>query len=135
MIIVIILFGYLIKFIILLSKPKLGEVINKNFDHIIVSPGININNCKLRNVLKKNLKKIYTDLDIFFSQYSNNTNITITGTNGKSTTAKIIYEVLRQKKNDVRLVGNIGNPILLEKNNEQINLDAILAKEILANLP
>ena len=92
------------------------KVINKNFDHIIVSPGININNCKLRNILKKNLKKIYTDLDIFFSQYSNNTNITITGTNGKSTTAKIIYEVLRQKKNDVRLVGNIGNPILLEKN-------------------
>jgi UDP-N-acetylmuramoylalanine--D-glutamate ligase len=92
------------------------KVIKKNFDHIIVSPGININDCKLRNILKKNLKKINTDLDIFFSQHSKNTNITITGTNGKSTTAKIIYEVLRQKKNDVRLVGNIGNPILLEKN-------------------
>ena len=47
--------------------------------------------------------------------YGDNKNITITGTNGKSTTAKILYEVLRQEKIDVRLVGNIGNPILLEK--------------------
>ena len=85
-------------------------------DYIIISPGINIDKCKLSKFLKKNLKKIYTDLDVFFSLYGNNKNITITGTNGKSTTAKIIYEVLSQKKVDVRLVGNIGNPILLEKN-------------------
>ena len=62
------------------------------------------------------MKKINTDLDIFYSLYSDNKNITITGTNGKSTTAHIIYEIFRQQKFDVRLVGNIGNPILLEKN-------------------
>ena len=28
---------------------------------------------------------------------------------------QILYEVLKQQKMDVRLVGNIGNPILLEK--------------------
>ena len=33
----------------------------------------------------------------------------------KSTTAKILYEVLKDQKIDVRLVGNIGNPILSEK--------------------
>ncbi len=50
---------------------------------------------------------------IFF--FSNNKNVTITGTNGKSTTVKIIFDILKYKKKDVRLVGNIGNPILSEK--------------------
>jgi len=88
----------------------------KKIDHIIISPGIDINKCQLSGFLKKNLKKINTDLDIFFSLHGNNKSITITGTNGKSTTAKILHDVLRQEKLDVRLVGNIGNPILLEKN-------------------
>jgi UDP-N-acetylmuramoylalanine--D-glutamate ligase len=85
------------------------------FDYIIISPGIDINKCTLGKFLKKNYKKIYTDLDIFFTHYKKNNKITITGTNGKSTTAKILYEVLKDQKVDVRLVGNIGNPILLEK--------------------
>jgi UDP-N-acetylmuramoylalanine--D-glutamate ligase len=91
------------------------SLVKKKFDLIIISPGINIEQCKLRKFLKKNLKNIYTDLDIFFSFYGKNKNITITGTNGKSTTAQIIYEVLKKQRFDVRLAGNIGNPILLEK--------------------
>ena len=87
----------------------------QNLDYIILSPGININKCSLSKFLKKNIKKINTDLDIFYSLYKKNKNIAITGTNGKSTTAKILYEVLKDQKYDVRLVGNIGNPILLEK--------------------
>ena len=85
------------------------------FDYIIISPGIDINKCKLSKFLKNNSKKIYTDLDIFYNHHKGNNKITITGTNGKSTTAKILYDVLRDQKVDVRLVGNIGNPILLEK--------------------
>ncbi|MDC0633333.1 UDP-N-acetylmuramoyl-L-alanine--D-glutamate ligase [Candidatus Pelagibacter ubique] len=91
------------------------EIIKKEFDCIIISPGIDINNCKLSRFLKKNHKKIYTDLDIFYSQYAFNQKITITGTNGKSTTAKLLYDILKDQKKDVRLVGNIGNPVLLEK--------------------
>jgi len=85
------------------------------FDCIIISPGIDINKCHLSKFLKNNSKKIYTDLDIFYNHHKENNKITITGTNGKSTTAKILYDVLRDQKVDVRLVGNIGNPILLEK--------------------
>ena len=51
----------------------------------------------------------------FYNHYSKNKNITITGTNGKSTTAKILFDVLKNQKRDVRLTGNIGNPILDEK--------------------
>ncbi len=92
------------------------QIVTKKIDYIIISPGIDINKCILSQYLKKNLKKIITDLDIFFSIYSKNKIITITGTNGKSTTSQILYDILKKQKKDVRLVGNIGNPILLEKN-------------------
>ena len=91
------------------------KIIKIKFDYIIISPGIDINKCSLSKFLKNNFKKIYTDLDIFYSHHIENNNITITGTNGKSTTAKILYDALKDQNVDVRLVGNIGNPILLEK--------------------
>jgi UDP-N-acetylmuramoylalanine--D-glutamate ligase len=85
------------------------------FDYIIISPGIDINKCNLSKFLKNNSKKIHTDLDIFYNHHKKNKKITITGTNGKSTTAKILYDLIRNQKIDVRLVGNIGNPALLER--------------------
>ena len=91
------------------------DVLKLKFDIIILSPGINIFKCKLSSFLKKNYKKIYSDLDIFYSFYKNKS-ITITGTNGKSTTCQLMYEVLLNQKFDVKLVGNIGNPILSVKN-------------------
>ena len=94
---------------------KFKDINNNKFDHIIISPGIDIKKCKLSKFLKKNFDKINTDLDIFFSFFKKNKNITITGSNGKSTTVKIIYNILKDQNFDVRLVGNIGNPILLEK--------------------
>ena len=97
-----------------LRLNTLKEISKINFDKIIVSPGIDISKCKLSKTLKKNSSKIYTDLDIFYSFYKNKS-ITITGTNGKSTTAQILYEVLEDQKYDVRLIGNIGNPALSEK--------------------
>ncbi len=93
---------------------NLRELLQINFDIIIISPGIDIFNCKLSKFLKKNLSKIYTDLDVFYSFYKNKS-ITITGTNGKSTTAKILFDVLLDNRKDVRLIGNIGNPALSEK--------------------
>ena len=95
-----------------ISKSKL---LNNNFDYIVISPGININRCLLSNYLKKNQKKIITDLDIFYKFYPEVLTITITGTNGKSTTSKLLYDILKDHKYDARLTGNIGNPILDEK--------------------
>ena len=96
-------------------KSDIKKIVKIKFDCIIISPGIDIYKCQLRKFLKNNFKKIYTDLDIFYNHHKDNQKITITGTNGKSTTAKILYDVLKDQKIDVRLVGNIGNPILLEK--------------------
>ena len=95
---------------------KKKNIFIKKFDFILISPGINKNKCHLKNLIKKYSNKLITDLDVFYSNYFNNITIAITGTNGKSTTSKIIYEILKDQKFDVRLVGNIGNPVLFEKN-------------------
>ena len=99
------------------DKKKIDnkKITKIKFDYIIISPGIDINKCNLSKFLKNNSKKIYTDLDIFYNHHKENNKITITGTNGKSTTAKILHDVLKDQKINVRIVGNIGNPILLEK--------------------
>ena len=91
------------------------KILKSNFDYVIISPGIDLNKCKLSNFLKKNLNKIFSDLDIFYTFYKNSC-ITITGTNGKSTTCKLLYEIFKDQKFHVKLVGNIGNPILSTKN-------------------
>ena len=81
-------------------------------DNIAISPGIDVNKCKIRNYLRKNLNKIITDLDLFFDLNKDRLIISITGTNGKSTTCKIIEKILKTAKYNVKTVGNIGNPIL-----------------------
>ncbi len=90
---------------------KVNKVLKTKFDLIIISPGIDMKDCKLSKLLIKNRKIIYTDLDVFYSHYKNEC-ITVTGTNGKSTTCKLLYSILKDQKRDVRLAGNIGIPIL-----------------------
>ena len=97
------------------KKVNYEKLKNINFDYIVLSPGIDINKCKLSKYLKKNKPKIITELDIFCLNYPKIKKIAITGTNGKSTTSKLLYDVLKAHKKDVRLTGNIGNPALLER--------------------
>ena len=98
------------KFYTSIKKIKITK-----FDYIVLSPGIDINQCKLKNYLKRNKNKIITDLDIFYLNNQKNLKISITGTNGKSTTAKLLFEILKDQKKDVILAGNIGIPILSRK--------------------
>jgi len=102
--------------------------LNQNFiDNIVISPGIDINKCKIKNYLKKNLNKVITDLDLFFDLNKDCLIISITGTNGKSTTCKIIEKILKTAKYKVKTVGNIGNPILSPK---KINKKYIFILEV-----
>ena len=63
---------------------------NYFFDFIVLSPGINIRKCYLSKFLEKNREKIITDLDIFCYFNKNRHVISVTGTNGKSTTCKML---------------------------------------------
>ena len=88
-------------------------------DFIIVSPGINLRKAKLKRKLIANKHKIITDLDLFYLLNPDIKSIVVTGTNGKSTTCKIIEHVLRKNNINVSLGGNIGSPVLnlnLKKN-------------------
>ena len=95
-----------------ISQKKIYEY---GFDYIIISPGINLEKCDLKNFLNKNKDKIFTDLDVFYYNNFNNIIIAVTGTNGKSTTVKLLSDIIKSTKKDVRLVGNIGKSILSEK--------------------
>ena len=96
-----------------------NEIYKKKYDFIVLSPGIDIKKCNLSKYLIKNKNKIITELDIFYLTFPENLKITITGTNGKSTTCQMLYNIFKSNKLDVRLVGNIGISPLFEKGIEK----------------
>jgi len=81
-------------------------------DFIVMSPGISIKKARLKKKLIKNKNKIITDFDLFYLFNPRIKTIVVTGTNGKSTTCKILEHVLKKNGVNVRLAGNIGKPIL-----------------------
>ena len=94
-----------------------------NVDFIVLSPGISLINKKN---LTKFKKKIITDIDFLFLTNKNFKSIVVTGTNGKSTTCKLISHLLKKNKFKVLIGGNIGTPILdlKIKNNSYIIIEA-----------
>ncbi len=106
-----------------LFKLKRATNLNKvlkEVDYIILSPGVSLYKSKNKDKLNKFKNKIITDIDLIFLLKKNFKSIVVTGTNGKSTTCKIIYHVLKKNNYKVLLGGNIGTPILnlnIKKNN------------------
>ena len=85
----------------------------KKVDYIILSPGISLQKTKYKKYLIKYKKKIITDIDLLYlSKKINFKSIVVTGTNGKSTTCKIIAHLLKKNKFNVKIGGNIGTPVL-----------------------
>ena len=95
----------------------------KQVDYIVLSPGISLNKNKK---LQKYKKKIITDLDLFYLDREKFKSIVVTGTNGKSTTCKLLDHVLKKNKFKCLLGGNIGKPLLSLKkvNNSFVIIEA-----------
>jgi UDP-N-acetylmuramoylalanine--D-glutamate ligase len=99
------------------------ELTLNKVDYIVLSPGISaFKNKKLR----KYKKKIITDIDLFFLSNYKSKSIVVTGTNGKSTTCKLIAHLLKKNKLKFSLGGNIGTPILdiKKSNNSYVIIEA-----------
>ena len=71
----------------------------RDVDYIVLSPGISL--IKNKN-LRKYKSKIITDIDLFFLAGNRPKSIVVTGTNGKSTTCKLIYHLLKKIDLSVR---------------------------------
>tara|TARA_B100001057_G_scaffold224214_1_gene224515 strand:+ start:9042 stop:10319 length:1278 start_codon:yes stop_codon:yes gene_type:complete len=94
-------------------RTKNLEKTLKQVDYIVLAPGISlIQNKKLL----KFKKKIITDIDLFYLTNNKSKSIVVTGTNGKSTTCKVLEHLLKKNKIKCYLGGNIGIPILSLKN-------------------
>jgi len=79
------------------------------YDIVFKSPGISPFVRELS--VARELGKISSNTALFFERCPG-TIVGVTGTKGKSTTASLIYEVLKAGGIDARLTGNIGIPAL-----------------------
>ena len=105
-----------------LYKKNRAQNINeaiKFVDFIVLSPGVSLKKIKGNNNLEKFKEKIITDIDLIFLIKNFFKSIVITGTNGKSTTSKIISHVLQKNGFKTLLGGNIGKPILSLKSKKK----------------
>tara|TARA_B100001248_G_scaffold155549_1_gene117108 strand:- start:19852 stop:21126 length:1275 start_codon:yes stop_codon:yes gene_type:complete len=94
------------------KRPKKLKTALKEVNYIVLSPGINLKKSKHKDKILKYKKKIVTDLDLIFLLKKTFKSIVVTGTNGKSTTCKIINHILKKNNFNTSLGGNIGTPIL-----------------------
>ncbi len=93
-----------------------------NYDILVKTPGIP----------KDKIKVPYTTAtNMFFSEVKTQGNkiIGVTGSKGKSTTASLIYHMLKEAEKNVFLLGNIGTPMLLVLS-QDIKSDAIFVVEL-----
>tara|TARA_B100000767_G_C19726687_1_gene519810 strand:+ start:271 stop:1557 length:1287 start_codon:yes stop_codon:yes gene_type:complete len=98
-----------------LFKNKRASNLNNvlsQVDYIILSPGISLKTLKVENKLNKFRQKIITDIDLLYLTNKIFKSIVVTGTNGKSTTCKLISHLLKKNELKVLLGGNIGTPVL-----------------------
>ena len=96
----------------------------EEFDLVIKSPGVSLKDVDKTNILDK----ITSQYELFLDFFDEILTIGVTGTKGKSTTTSLIYEILKEQKEDVKFLGNIGIPIFEEI--EKFNKDTIVVLEL-----
>ena len=78
------------------------------FDICVVSPGVPLDTPIMKAVAECNIP-IYSEIELAYL-YDKGNIIAITGTNGKTTTTSLVYEIMHDYDSDTLLVGNIEIP-------------------------
>lgn len=87
------------------------SLLEGDIDFIVKNPGIPYSIPILKEAIKRNIP-IYTDVELT-SRYASCPIIAITGSNGKTTTTALLYEILKTiEGGNAYLAGNIGIPTL-----------------------
>ena len=81
-------------------------------DEVIKSPGIPLTAPLVKQLMEQGTP-ILSEIE-FAARYTNAKMICITGSNGKTTTTSLIFDMLRRAGLDVGLAGNIGNSLALQ---------------------
>lgn len=88
-----------------------------NADEVVKSPGIPLT-APLVVALQEQGTPILSEIE-FAARYTDAKMICITGSNGKTTTTSLVYDILRRAGLNVGLAGNIGNSLALQVAHEQ----------------
>lgn len=75
---------------------------------IIKSPGIRASTKVVQYCIEKQIP-LLDEIEFAFQYKEKSKIISVTGSNGKTTTASLIYHIIKEEYDDVALVGNIGN--------------------------
>lgn len=95
--------------VILGSHPD--DILTKDFDYVIKNPGIR-NDHKYVLFAKENNIKVINEIQMAYYLLPKNVKIIgITGSNGKTTTTTLIYEMLKNAGLRAHLTGNVGLPL------------------------
>lgn len=98
-----------------------GHTAEKVFQasEVIISPGIPLGISLIKNLRKKGVK-IISEIE-FASRFTKAKTICITGSNGKTTTALLVYHILKNAGLNVGLAGNIGESFALQVANNNFD--------------
>ena len=77
---------------------------------VLISPGMHPQS-EVVQWLRQQQKEIISDIDLFFEVYQGKT-IAVTGSNGKSTTVKMLHDLIETSGQKAAMLGNIGKPVL-----------------------
>jgi UDP-N-acetylmuramoylalanine--D-glutamate ligase len=83
-----------------------------NADEVIKSPGIPLTAPLVKQLIEQGTP-IISEIE-FAARYTTAKMICITGSNGKTTTTSLLFDMLRRAGLDVGLAGNIGNSLALQ---------------------
>ncbi len=82
------------------------ELMDEGFQYVIKNPGITYHNPLIKKAMEKNIP-ILTEVELAYL-ISEAEMIGITGTNGKTTTTTLLFEMLREDNQKPLIAGNIG---------------------------
>ncbi|MBW3113963.1 MULTISPECIES: UDP-N-acetylmuramoyl-L-alanine--D-glutamate ligase [Bacillaceae] len=82
------------------------ELMDEGFQYVIKNPGIPYHNPLIKKAMEKNIP-ILTEVELAYL-ISEAEMIGITGTNGKTTTTTLLFEMLREDNQKPLIAGNIG---------------------------